>query len=132
VSVRAATARITALLCENSAWKAYGELALDPELRGVDFVKMPCSGRVDAGLLLALLEKGSSAVLVVGCPRDNCTFLRGNYRAEKRVAVARAALRDAGLDENLVRLEFLSSMDSHRLRDAVLDFKGYLDDHSSS
>ena len=126
------TGQITTLLCENSAWKAYVEIGLDPALQGIDVQKIPCSGRVEAGLLLTLLERGSAGVLVVGCPKDNCTYLQGNYRAEKRVAVARAALREAGLDENLVRLEFLSSVDSFRLRDAVLDFKRYLDDHSSS
>jgi coenzyme F420-reducing hydrogenase delta subunit len=124
--------RITVLLCENSGWKALAELPADPALRGVDFVKIPCSGRVDAGLLLSLLERGSAGVLAVGCPKDNCTFLRGSYRAEKRVAGTRGAWREAGLDEGVVRLELVSSMDTHRLREAVLDFKRYLDDNSSS
>ncbi len=121
--------RITVLLCENSAWKAQAELADD---LGVDFVKIPCSGRVDAGLLLGLLERGSAGVLAVGCPKDNCTFLRGNYRAEKRVHSTRQILREAGLDDQRVRLEFVSAMDAHRLRDAVLDFKRYLDDNSGT
>ena len=132
MKTRAAAARITVLLCENSAWKASVELPADSALRGVDFVKIPCSGRVDAGLLLSLLEKGSAGVLAVGCPKDDCTFLSGNYRAEKRVGATRAILREAGLDEGLVRMEFVSAMDAHRLRESVLDFKRYLDDHSSS
>jgi hypothetical protein len=48
------------------------------------------------------------------------------------VAGTRGALREAGLDEGVVRLELVSSMDTHRLREAVLDFKRYLDDNSSS
>ena len=98
----------------------------------MDFVKIPCSGRVDAGFLLKLLEKGAAGVIVVGCPKDNCTFLRGNYRAEKRVAATQAALAEAGLDEGQVRMAFVSSLDAHRLREAVLDFKRYLDDHSNT
>ena len=131
--MRARTAaKITVLLCENSAWKACGDLPADSALQGVDFVKIPCSGRVDAGLLLSLLEKGSTGVLAVGCPKDDCTFLRGNYRAEKRVGATRSLLREAGLDEGAVRMAFVSAMDTHRLRESVLDFKRYFDDNSSS
>jgi hypothetical protein len=31
-----------------------------------------------------------------------------------------------------VRLDFLSSLDSRKLIDAVVSFKGYIDDHSRS
>ena len=121
--------RIAALLCENSAWKAYADAmsvgaAAARDLAHLDPVKIPCTGKVEVGLVLAMLEKGSAGVLVVGCPKDNCTYIRGNYRVEKRIGVARAALRDAGVDENLVRLEFLSSLDSHKLREIVRSFKG--------
>jgi len=131
------TARITALLCENSAWKAYVDAAAKGAeasrlLKDLDAVKLPCSGKIEVGLILKLLENGSAGVLVLGCPKDNCTFIRGNYRAEKRVGAAKAALREAGLDEGLVRLDFLSSLDSRKLIDAVVSFKGYIDDHSRS
>jgi coenzyme F420-reducing hydrogenase delta subunit len=129
--------RITALLCENSAWKAYVDAAGEGTqaaraLGNLDAVKLPCSGKVEVGLILKLLETGSAGVLVLGCPKDNCTFIRGNYRAEKRIGAAKAALREAGLDEGLVRLDFLSSLDSRKLMDAVVSFKGYIDDHSRS
>jgi coenzyme F420-reducing hydrogenase delta subunit len=129
--------RITALLCENSAWKAYRDAAAagaecSRVLEGLDAVKLPCSGKIEVGLILRLLENGSAGVLVLGCPKDNCTFIRGNYRAEKRVVAAKAALREAGLDEGLVRLEFLSSLDSRKLLDFVGIFKRYIDDHSRS
>jgi F420-non-reducing hydrogenase iron-sulfur subunit len=120
--------RITVLLCENSAWKAYVDAAgqgaeAARSLQGLDPVKLPCTGAVEAGLLLKLLETGSAGVLVLGCPKDNCTYVRGNYRAEKRIAAAKAALRDAGLDDGLVRLDFLSSLDSRKLLDIVVSFR---------
>lgn len=136
-TARKKTGRITALLCENSAWKAYVDAVRNDTqaaraLESLDPVKLPCSGKVEVGLILKLLENGSAGVLVLGCPKDNCTFIRGNYRAEKRVGAAKAALREAGLDEGLVRLDFLSSLDSRKLIDAVASFKGYIDDHSRS
>jgi coenzyme F420-reducing hydrogenase delta subunit len=124
-----AAARFTVLLCENSAWKAYAD---SPELWELDAVKLPCSGKIEVGLILKLLEKGNAGVLVLGCPKDNCTYIRGNYRAEKRIRAAKAAIREAGLDENRLRFDFISSLDGRALRDVVRDFKGYLNDHSRS
>ncbi len=132
MTTRAVTGRITALLCENSAWKAAAGLATDDDLQGVDFVKIPCSGRVDEKLLLSLLEQGRAGVLVVGCPKENCTFLHGNLRAEKRVNAARRALTEAGLSPELLGMAFVSSLDAHRLREAILDFKRCVDDHSDT
>ena len=124
-----AEARFALLLCENSAWKAYAD---SPELWELDAVKLPCSGKIEVGLILKLLEKGNAGVLVLGCPKDNCTYIRGNYRAEKRIRAAKAAVREAGLDENRLRFDFVSSLDGRALRDVVKDFKGYLNDHSRS
>lgn len=132
MSTRAATGRIAALLCESSAWKAAAGLPADGDLADVDFVKVPCSGRVDEKLLLSLLEQGRAGVLVVGCPKDSCAFLHGNLRAEKRVNAARRALSEAGLSPELLGIAFVSSLDSHRLREAVLDFKRCVDDHSNT
>lgn len=124
--------KITALLCENSAYKAHAALRDRLEIACINAVKLPCSGKVDVGLILKILEAGSAGVIVIGCPKDNCTFIRGNYRAEKRIEVVKAALRDAGLEEGLVRMEFVSSLDSHKLLDALRSFKRYIDDHSRS
>lgn len=127
------TGRITALLCENSAWKAWvdacghagqggaGESA--KRLDGVDPVKLPCSGKVETAMVLQLLEAGSAGVLVLACPKDNCTYVRGSFRAEKRIEAAKAALREAGLDDGLVRLDFISSLDSRKLLDIVAEFR---------
>ncbi len=122
------TARITALLCENSAWKAWVDACgqgagAAKGLDGVDPVKLPCSGKVETAMVLKLLEAGSAGVLVLACPKDNCTYVRGSSRAEKRIALAKAALREAGLDEGLVRLDFISSLDSRKLLDIVAEFR---------
>lgn len=127
-------ARITALLCENSSWKAWvdacgqgshgshgGEAA--KLLDGIDAVKLPCSGKVETGMLLKLLEAGAAGVLVLACPKDNCTCIRGSWRAEKRVASAKAALREAGLDDGRVRIDYISSLDSRKLLDIAAEFR---------
>lgn len=124
--------RITALLCENSAYKAYLDVAQASELAGVDVVRLPCSGKAETGLLLRLLEAGSRGILVVGCPKENCEYVRGSDRAERRVAAARAALAEAGVRADRVRMEFVSSVESHRLLAVVRDFAATLDKEATT
>jgi F420-non-reducing hydrogenase iron-sulfur subunit len=118
--------KIVALACENSGIHALASLGDDPVLDGVEAVRLPCSGKAETGLMLKLLEEGAAGVLVLGCPKDDCTFLRGSGRAEKRVSVARAALRDAGVGEERVRMEFVSSVDAPRLAEALRAMKAAL------
>jgi F420-non-reducing hydrogenase iron-sulfur subunit len=115
--------RIVALLCENSAFIAYEGVSGRAELKGVEAVRLPCAGRADAGLILRLLEKGAAGVVVVGCPRDDCSYVKGNCRAEKRVASVQKALREAGLNDAMVRMAWASSVDERALVDAVAGFK---------
>ena len=123
---RKRASRIVALLCGNSAYRAYEEARGRAGLTSVQAVRLPCAGRADTGMLLRLLERGARGVLVVGCPRDDCSYVKGNCRAEKRVGAARRALREAGLNEEAVRMAWASSLDAEALRDAVAGFKGLL------
>jgi coenzyme F420-reducing hydrogenase delta subunit len=118
-----AAARIVALMCGNSAYAAYEEVRSRAGLKGLEAVKLPCAGRAEAGLILKLLEKGTKGVLVIGCPRDDCSFIRGNCRAEKRVASVKRALREAGLNDAGVRMAWVSSLDPGGLLEVVRDFK---------
>jgi len=106
--------RIVAFCCENSAYKAAEPVRNDPLLKAVDLVKVPCAGDVDIPRILERLEQGVEQVLVLGCPIDNCQYISGNRRTRKRVAAARRALKDLGMNEDRVRMEFLSSVDTHK------------------
>ena len=115
--------KIVAFCCENSALKAAEALG-DPELlEAVELVRLPCTGKSETGLLLACLEKGHPGVLVLGCPADNCKFLIGSTRARKRVELTRRLLKDAGLSEERVRMDFVSSVDAHRLARIVSEMR---------
>jgi coenzyme F420-reducing hydrogenase delta subunit len=61
------------------------------------FVMMPCTGKVEVGYLMKLIEKGVDGVQIVGCPEKMCRFLVGSNRAEKRVRFAGALLEEAGI-----------------------------------
>jgi coenzyme F420-reducing hydrogenase delta subunit len=73
----------------------------------VKVLTVPCTGTIAVLQLLKALEQGADGVLVVACPEGNCHHLTGNQRAAKRVAQARAVLREAGLEPDRLRLASL-------------------------
>lgn len=118
--------KIVTLCCENSSFKAASAAADTDVLEDVRIVPLPCSGKTEIDLVLQFLEAGYEGVLVLGCPKDNCMFMRGSTRAEKRVDKIRETLREIGMDENRVRMEFLSSLDTHKFVRAVQEMKEYV------
>jgi coenzyme F420-reducing hydrogenase delta subunit len=115
--------KIVAFCCENSALKAAEALSDPAMLDAVELVRLPCTGKAETGLLLACLEKGHPGVLVLGCPQDNCKFLVGSTRAGKRVQATRKILKEAGLGEERVRMDYVSSVDGHRLARIVREMQ---------
>ncbi|MBA7681084.1 hypothetical protein ES703_89412 [subsurface metagenome] len=111
--------KIVAFCCENSSYKAAESIRTSSLMKAVEVVKLPCAGKVEIGQILKCLENGVERVLVLGCPIDNCKYITGNCRALKRVNAARQALKDAGIEEEKVRIELVSSLDTHKLIDIL-------------
>jgi len=66
--------------------------------------RVPCSGKIDAQYLLRALEGGGRGFCVVTCPKGECQFAQGNYRAEVRVRMVRRLLEEIGLEPERAEL----------------------------
>jgi F420-non-reducing hydrogenase iron-sulfur subunit len=64
----------------------------------VRIVRLPCTGKVDIGMLLHAFVSGADGVMVAGCEEGSCHFLTGNLRAVKRVAKAKKLLAETGVN----------------------------------
>jgi F420-non-reducing hydrogenase iron-sulfur subunit len=84
--------------------------------------ELPCTGRIDEPILMEALQDGAEAILVVGCRRDNCKYLDGNLRAEKRVSRVSEILRDAGIERKAVHMHFTAPDEGAGLYRAVRGF----------
>jgi F420-non-reducing hydrogenase iron-sulfur subunit len=108
--------RIIAFCCEHSAYPAAdlaGKLGLHyPETLRV--IRVPCAGRVDVIHMLRALEKGASAVLVLGCEDGACHHITGNIRARERVKHCDMLLREIGIDGRPVVMFNLSPNAPHK------------------
>ncbi len=60
-------------------------------------IALPCTGRLQPDHLLKAFEAGADAVCVITCAGDNCHYLEGTRRAERRVEHVRELLNEIGL-----------------------------------
>lgn len=92
------TPQIVAFCCYFCAYSA-ADLAGSMRLQypsTVRVIEVPCSGKVDPVMLLSAFEAGADGVYVAGCMEGDCHFLRGNFRAKKRVQFVKRLLDEIG------------------------------------
>lgn len=75
----------------------------------VRIIRLPCTGKVDAILIMKAFEDGADGVFAAGCLEGECHYLEGNLRAKKRVAYVKRLLEEVGTDPQRVEMFNLSS-----------------------
>ncbi len=98
--------KIVAFCCHYCAYSA-ADLAGSMRLQyssNIRVVEMTCSGNIDHRVILNAIEDGADGVYVAGCMEGDCHFLKGNFRAKKRVHAVKQLLDEIGFGGD--RLEF--------------------------
>lgn len=116
--------RIVGFLCN---WCAYtgadlagvSRMKSAPNLRTV---RVMCSGRVDPTLVLRAFQLGADGVLVAGCHPGDCHYQEGNYKAMRRVLLLKRVLRQFGVDEQRLRLEWISASEGEKFARVANEF----------
>ena len=85
-------------------------------------MRVNCSGRVDAEMVLAALEKGADGVLIGGCHPGDCHYVSGNYKTRRRVALIQRALSEIGIDPQRVRLEWISASEGNKFQQTMREY----------
>jgi F420-non-reducing hydrogenase iron-sulfur subunit len=114
--------KIVAFCCDQSGYPAADmagrlKITLPPN---VEFVRVPCAGRIDTLYLLKALEKGADGVLIFACYEENCQFLRGNLRAKGRLSYAHSILAKIGLEKERIEICHLATNNGARLAETLL------------
>ena len=60
-------------------------------------IALPCAGRLQPEHLLKAFEAGADAVCIITCARDDCCYIEGSLRAERRAEYVRQLLDEIGL-----------------------------------
>ena len=116
--------KIIAFCCN---WCAYA----GADLAGVSRIQYPpnvrvirvmCSGRVEPVMVFKALYYGADGVLVLGCHIGDCHYLTGNHRVKKRIAILKRLLDYLGIDQERVRLDWVSASEGDKFAKIVTDF----------
>lgn len=75
----------------------------------VRIIRVMCSGMVDPTYILKAFEAGADGVLVAGCRPGDCHYISGNLKAEKMVGRMKTLLRRLGLEDERLRLQWVST-----------------------
>jgi len=85
-----------------------------------EVVRVMCSGRVDVQFVLKAFAKGADGVLIGGCHPGDCHYQEGNYKALRRYRLLQRLIRQMGIEEERLRLEWISAAEGDRVR-VVID-----------
>jgi F420-non-reducing hydrogenase iron-sulfur subunit len=110
--------RIVAFFCN---WCTYlaADLAGTSRMKyapNVRVVRVMCSGRVDPQFVLDAFAHGADGVLIGGCHPGDCHYQEGNYKALRRFRLLKRMLGQMGIEEDRLRLEWISASEAERFR----------------
>jgi F420-non-reducing hydrogenase iron-sulfur subunit len=116
--------KVVAFCCN---WCAYAGADLagvtrrqySPEVR---IVRVMCSSRIDAGLILECFDRGADGVMVLGCHPGDCHYVSGNVREESRVQDAWELLDLLGIGRERLVLKWISASEGELFGRTIDDF----------
>jgi len=116
--------RIVGFLCN---WCSYtgadlagtSRMKSAPNLR---IIRLMCSGRVDPSFILRAFQLGADGVLVLGCHPGDCHYQEGNFKALRRVLLLKRILREFGVEERRLRLEWVSAAEGEKFAKVSNEF----------
>ena len=113
--------KIVGFLCN---WCSYAgadkagaaQMSYPPNVR---IVRVMCSGRVDAQMVLQAYRNGADGVLILACHAGDCHYLEGNYRATQRHRMLVRLLAQFGIEAARCRFDYVSAAEGEKFVQVV-------------
>ncbi|MEO0262779.1 MAG: hydrogenase iron-sulfur subunit [candidate division WOR-3 bacterium] len=90
-----------------------------PNLR---IVRVMCSGRIHPEFILWAFKNGADGVLIGGCHPGDCHYIEGNYKNLRRYLLLKRLISKFGIEEERLRLEWISASEADKLVKVVNEF----------
>ncbi len=87
----------------------------------VRIVRIMCSGRLDPQFVLKAFREGADGVLIGGCHLGDCHYMEGNYKALRRYILLQRMLKNMSLEEERLRLEWISASEGEKVQKSIND-----------
>jgi len=85
-------------------------------------IRVMCSGRVNPLFVIKALSIGADGVLVLGCHPGDCHYIEGNYKTMRRIPLLKKMLKQFGIEEERVRLEWVSASEGAKFAEVTDGF----------
>ena len=120
--------KIVAFTCN---WCSYAAADLAGTSRihypsNVRIIRVMCTGMIDPIYVLRAFEAGFDGVLLAGCHIGDCHYISGNVRAEERTAKLRRLLHTLGLEDERLKLEWISAAEGGGFAETIKEYVGQL------
>ena len=115
--------KIVAFLCNWCSYRA-ADLAGTSRIKAapnVRPIRVMCSGRVEPDFILKAFQTGADGVLILGCHPGDCHYIEGNYKTMRRIALLKKMLSQLGIEDERLRLEWVSASEGNRFADITDD-----------
>ncbi len=115
--------KIVGFLCN---WCSYrgADLAGTARIKyapNVRIIRVMCSARIEPTFVLKAFQAGADGVLVLGCHPGDCHYQEGNYKTMRRIPLLKKLLSQMGIEEDRVRLDWVSASEGERFASVVND-----------
>ena len=84
-------------------------------------IRVMCSGRIDPQFVMKAFANGADGVLIGGCHFGDCHYQSGNHKAARRFRLLKRVLVGMGIEEERIRLEWISAAEADKLRDVMTE-----------
>jgi F420-non-reducing hydrogenase iron-sulfur subunit len=120
--------RIVAFFC---SWCTYTAADLAGTARmlyapNARVVRVMCSGRIDPQFVMSAFRHGADGVLIGGCHPGDCHYQEGNHKALRRFVMLKQVLTAMGIEEERIRLEWISASEGDRVQHVINDMSARL------
>jgi F420-non-reducing hydrogenase iron-sulfur subunit len=88
----------------------------------IRIIRVMCSGRVSPLFILKAFSVGADGVLILGCHPGDCHYIEGNYKTLRRVTLLKKVLKQFGIEEERVRLEWVSASEGKKFAEVANNF----------
>ena len=88
----------------------------------IRIIRVMCSGRVSPFFVLKALSVGADGVLILGCHPGDCHYIEGNYKTLRRIPLLKKMLKQFGIEEERVRLEWVSASEGAKFAEVANNF----------
>ncbi len=88
----------------------------------IRIIRVMCSARIDPTLILEMFIQGADGVLVGGCHLGDCHYIKGNYHTERKIKLTKKLMKEADMNINRLKLEWISASEGERFAKIIINF----------